>query len=58
MTCLRSCGLSNAHGIYHRADDKKDIILSRLNVYREETMPLIEYYSKEDVLKVLRLREA
>ena len=39
-----------------RADDKKDIILSRLNVYREETMPLIEYYSKEDVLKVFEVK--
>ena len=39
----------------HRADDKKDIILSRLSV-SEETMPLIEYYSKEDVLKVFEVK--
>ena len=42
----------------HRADDKKDIILSRLNVYRQETMPLIEYYSnsKEDFLKIFEVK--
>ena len=42
----------------HREDDKEDIILSRLSVYRQETMPLIEYYtnSKEDLLKVFEVK--
>jgi adenylate kinase len=30
-----------------RADDTDDVIRNRMNVYREETAPLIEYYSNE-----------
>lgn len=30
-----------------RADDTDDVILNRMNVYRDETAPLIEYYSDE-----------
>ena len=30
-----------------RADDTDDVIRNRMNVYREETAPLIEYYSSE-----------
>jgi adenylate kinase len=28
-----------------RADDTEDVILNRMKVYREETAPLLEYYS-------------
>jgi adenylate kinase len=28
-----------------RADDKEDVIRNRLNVYRDETAPLLDYYS-------------
>ncbi|OMC43515.1 adenylate kinase [Mycobacterium sp. IS-2888] len=28
-----------------RADDTDDVILNRMNVYRDETAPLLEYYS-------------
>ena len=30
-----------------RADDTDDVIRNRMNVYRDETAPLIEYYSRE-----------
>lgn len=30
-----------------RADDTEDVILNRMKVYREETAPLLEYYSSE-----------
>jgi adenylate kinase len=30
-----------------RADDTDDVIPNRMNVYRDETAPLIEYYSSE-----------
>jgi adenylate kinase len=30
-----------------RADDTDDIILNRMNVYRDETAPLLDYYSAE-----------
>ncbi len=30
-----------------RADDTDDVILNRMNVYRDETAPLLDYYSDE-----------
>ncbi len=30
-----------------RADDTEDVILNRMKVYRDETAPLLEYYSNE-----------
>ena len=30
-----------------RADDTDDVIHNRMNVYRDETAPLIEYYTRE-----------
>ena len=30
-----------------RADDTDEVILNRMNVYRDETAPLLEYYSRE-----------
>jgi adenylate kinase len=30
-----------------RGDDTDDVIRNRMNVYRDETAPLIEYYSHE-----------
>jgi adenylate kinase len=38
--------------LYTRDDDQKSIVCKRLEVYRDETMPLIAYYiAKKDVLK-------
>ena len=30
-----------------RADDTEDVILNRMKVYRDETAPLLDYYSGE-----------
>ncbi|MGA0834227.1 MAG: nucleoside monophosphate kinase, partial [Candidatus Kapaibacteriota bacterium] len=35
-----------------RADDTAEIIANRLDVYRQETAPLLEYYSAVDSLLV------
>jgi adenylate kinase len=37
--------------LYQRYDDKPKVIQERLNVYRENTEPLIEYYRKKSLLK-------
>jgi len=37
--------------LYQRQDDKPEVIQERLNVYREKTEPLIDYYSRKGVLK-------
>jgi adenylate kinase len=36
--------------LIQREDDKPDIVLSRLKVYKEETTPLIELYQKKSLL--------
>lgn len=36
--------------LYQREDDKVDVIRERLNVYRRQTAPLIDYYEKKGVL--------
>jgi len=39
-------------------DDKEDIILSRLQVYKDETMHLIDYYKKQkDMVKVFEVKK-
>lgn len=30
-----------------RADDTDDVVINRMNIYRDETAPLLEYYSSE-----------
>eukprot|EP00943_MAST-04B_sp_MAST-4B-sp1_P003413 g3413.t1 len=41
-----------------RVDDKRDIILSRLQIYKDETMPLINYYEQErNILKVFEVKK-
>lgn len=38
--------------LFQRADDKVEVVKKRLEIYREQTQPLIEYYShKKDTLK-------
>jgi adenylate kinase len=37
--------------IIHRGDDQPDTIRRRLEVYREKTAPLINYYRKKDALR-------
>jgi len=37
--------------LYQREDDKPEVIKERLNIYRRQTEPLIEYYTKKGLLR-------
>ena len=41
----------NAASSGARADDNEDVVRNRLNVYREQTAPLVEYYRGKGLLK-------
>ncbi|MDR1404617.1 MAG: adenylate kinase [Candidatus Methanoplasma sp.] len=40
--------------LYQRDDDKEETVLNRLRVYRENTMPLIEYYGRKGTLATVK----
>lgn len=44
-TCAR-CGGE----LYQRKDDNPETVESRLNVYNEQTAPLIDYYTKKGII--------
>ncbi|CAN2220067.1 Adk Adenylate kinase and related kinases [Candidatus Nanopelagicaceae bacterium] len=59
-TC-RACGASSADGatncsscngadLYQREDDKEEVIARRLEVYEEQTAPIIAFYQNEGIL--------
>jgi adenylate kinase len=37
--------------LYQREDDKEEVVARRLEVYTEQTAPIIDYYSKSGLLK-------
>jgi len=37
--------------LYQREDDKEEVLTRRLDIYSEQTMPIIEYYEKFGLLK-------
>ena len=39
--------------LYQRDDDKEETIVSRLKVYKNQTEPLIAYYSKKDLVRAI-----
>ncbi len=39
--------------LYQRADDTKETILNRMQVYEQKTAPIIEYYTKQRKLKTV-----
>ena len=39
--------------LYQREDDKPGAVRNRLIVYKKQTQPLIEYYSKKDILRTI-----
>ena len=39
--------------LYQRPDDKEDVIAKRLEVYAQQTQPLIDYYSKLGLLRTI-----
>ena len=40
--------------LYQRDDDKEETVMNRLKVYRKNTMPLIDYYSKKGTLVTIQ----
>ena len=36
--------------LYQREDDKEETVKNRLNVYQEQTAPIIEFYQKKNIL--------
>jgi len=36
--------------LYQRSDDNEDTVQNRIDVYNKQTAPLIEYYSKQDLI--------
>ncbi len=48
-------GVCNICGgeLYQREDDKEEVVTHRLNVYSEQTEPIIEYYRNKGLLKVI-----
>jgi adenylate kinase len=36
--------------LYHRDDDKEEAIMNRLDVYKSQTQPLIDYYTKDGMM--------
>jgi adenylate kinase len=39
--------------LYQRDDDKEEVVAHRLNVYKEQTEPIIEFYRNQGLLKVI-----
>lgn len=39
--------------VFQRADDKEEAVKNRLNVYKKQTEPLIDYYTKQGLLVTL-----
>ena len=37
--------------LFQRADDSEETVINRLNVYEKQTAPLIEYYSRQGIIK-------
>lgn len=37
--------------LFHRVDDSEETVRKRLKVYEDQTKPLIDYYSKQGILK-------
>jgi adenylate kinase len=47
------CDKCGATELVHRADDNEETVRKRLDVYREQTSPLIDYYSSRGLLKTV-----
>lgn len=39
--------------LFQRQDDKEETIRARMNVYREQTAPLVDFYKNENILKTI-----
>jgi len=45
-----SCPKCNDGKLYQREDDKEETVKKRLDVYQEQTAPIIDYYAKKNIL--------
>ena len=45
-----NCSSCNGTDLYQREDDKEEVIARRLEVYEEQTAPIISFYSGEGIL--------
>lgn len=43
------CDYCGSNDIYQRNDDKEEVVLNRLEVYKEQTSPLIDYYKEKKI---------
>mgnify|MGYP006098464851 FL=1 len=48
-----ACPKCDAGKLYQREDDKAETVKNRLDVYQEQTAPIIEFYQKKDILHKL-----
>ncbi len=39
--------------LYQREDDKEEVVANRLNVYKDQTEPIIDFYDKHGLLRVI-----
>ncbi len=39
--------------LYQRDDDKEEVVVKRIETYKKETKPLIDYYKKQRILKTI-----
>ena len=55
MTGVQTCALpiSCGSGLVLRDDDKAETVLKRLQVYHDQTQPLIEFYTRKGILKTV-----
>jgi adenylate kinase len=44
------CSSCNETDLYQREDDKEEVIARRLEVYKEQTSPIIAFYNSEGIL--------
>ncbi len=47
------CEAGGVHDLFQREDDSVELVLKRIRVYNEQTMPLIEYFGKRGYLVVV-----
>jgi adenylate kinase len=45
-----NCSSCNGADLYQREDDKEEVIARRLEVYKEQTSPIIAFYQSEGIL--------
>ena len=49
-TGATNCSSCNGTDLYQREDDKEEVIARRLEVYKEQTSPIVAFYQNEGIL--------